>query len=765
MKLFEKLQKLFYKKPSADVLLAEALAKISAKETISKKQNFYKARVFAADKHIKDWKNAIDEAISPPYYRKSSLAAIIEQIRYDAQVQAQIQTRKNGTLAERFILDASPEVQKLVKQIISVILDSLFFWASACEIEGTTLHTIPPEYLCVEQKELAFANEKGIPFEHFENLLVFENPYKHLGLLAFAAQYAIYKRFSLSDWSRHSELFGMPFLALRTPVTDETEIKKRHQALANFGSNAYVILDTDEVLEAIDTKSNTNPYEMYLQMIKFCDEQISKIIVGQVATADQKSFVGSAEVQERILDWYIEHDMLYVEEAMNTQVLPLLAKNGLISKNAVFEWEYFAKKQEAKDKRQENLQLHYCRHEQETYESYLLSLKKKVLTFPNEQVFDFDFEDFWKKQDDSLFNYYLNEFQKPIKDLFNEGEYAELQAKFTQNAYEFALAKASTFFEKSKDLSRQEAKSLFEKMERHTDTEKVQFALAIQAAQEWQEILKDEDIFPNLEYRAVMDENTRESHARLNGIIRPVRDDFWNKYFPPIDYRCRCTIRQHGKNVKITQNPPENLPAIPKGLRHNPGNSGKAFDFEHPYFENTTPKVLKNVAEYASYEKKFVKEYFDIKTGGFVVRDKKHKEDNWQKNVEASLIITKKEGYKIELLEKKAPDKISPDANINDIQADYKHPKNAKKLTNFVRSAIKKAKKQGNIAVLYLPKDYDFQSLYEGFEEYVKYIKQDNAEIELIIVATQDGKVVLLKKQDFEPQNAYWIEKIKTLKK
>lgn len=45
-----------------------------------------------------------------------------------------------------------------------------------------------------------------------------------------------------------------------------------------------------------------------------------------------------------------------------------------------------------------------------------------------------------------------------------------------------------------------------------------------------------------------------------------------------------------------------------------------------------------------------------------------------------------------------------------------------------------------------------------------KYIEKDNAAIDLIIVVTQNGKVLLLKSQDFEHQKAYWIEKVKVLK-
>jgi len=379
MNFLQKILQGFVRSESKQDKLLLEIEKLSAKKTIASKQNGYKSRVFYADKHIKDWKNAISEAVAPPFYRKQDIYELIEQVCFDAQIHAQLQTRKNGTLSERFILEntSNPDaaVKQLIKKIINVILDSLFYWASACEFSENIVQAIEPVYLCPEKQELVVGHDKGIPFELFEDLLVFENPYKNVGLLAFASQYAIYKRFSLSDWSRHSELFGMPFLSLNTPVTDPEEIKKRHYALASFGSNAYVILDTDEELKAIDTKSTANPHQIYKEMITFCDEQISKIIVGQVATADQKAFVGSAEVQERILDWYIEADMLYVLEQINGKVLPLLAKKGLVAENTVFAWEYFKRKQETGRKKQEEDFHHH--HIETDYESYLLSLKKK----------------------------------------------------------------------------------------------------------------------------------------------------------------------------------------------------------------------------------------------------------------------------------------------------------------------------------------------------------------------------------------------------
>lgn len=47
---------------------------------------------------------------------------------------------------------------------------------------------------------------------------------------------------------------------------------------------------------------------------------------------------------------------------------------------------------------------------------------------------------------------------------------------------------------------------------------------------------------PNWEYVAVNDDKTRASHAALNGVIKRYDDPFWQTFYPPIDYRCRCTV-------------------------------------------------------------------------------------------------------------------------------------------------------------------------------------------------------------------------------
>lgn len=50
------------------------------------------------------------------------------------------------------------------------------------------------------------------------------------------------------------------------------------------------------------------------------------------------------------------------------------------------------------------------------------------------------------------------------------------------------------------------------------------------------------EYLPIWEYSAVGDDRTRPSHRALDGVQYPANHPFWNKYYPPWDFRCRCTV-------------------------------------------------------------------------------------------------------------------------------------------------------------------------------------------------------------------------------
>ncbi len=64
---------------------------------------------------------------------------------------------------------------------------------------------------------------------------------------------------------------------------------------------------------------------------------------------------------------------------------------------------------------------------------------------------------------------------------------------------------------------------------------------AFQAAR-YQQQLENAIYTPHWEYVAVGDERTRPLHAELNGSIYPYDDGFWQIYYPPNGYNCRCIV-------------------------------------------------------------------------------------------------------------------------------------------------------------------------------------------------------------------------------
>lgn len=62
-------------------------------------------------------------------------------------------------------------------------------------------------------------------------------------------------------------------------------------------------------------------------------------------------------------------------------------------------------------------------------------------------------------------------------------------------------------------------------------------------AAKWEQFSEDGDRY-YLQYRTAKDDKVRPEHAALDGVTLPMSDSFWETYYPPNGWNCRCTVVQ-----------------------------------------------------------------------------------------------------------------------------------------------------------------------------------------------------------------------------
>ena len=102
-------------------------------------------------------------------------------------------------------------------------------------------------------------------------------------------------------------------------------------------------------------------------------------------------------------------------------------------------------------------------------------------------------------------------------------------------------------------------------------------------AGKWQKFQNDKGALPYLQFDTVGDGRVRAAHQKLDGIIKPVDDEFWNTYYPPLDWNCRCSVRQLAVG-EVTETQGAELPQVKADFKYNWGKEKFIFPPDHPQF-------------------------------------------------------------------------------------------------------------------------------------------------------------------------------------
>ena len=109
-------------------------------------------------------------------------------------------------------------------------------------------------------------------------------------------------------------------------------------------------------------------------------------------------------------------------------------------------------------------------------------------------------------------------------------------------------------------------------------------------AARWESFMQDGDRY-NLQYRTQRDDKVRPEHAALDRVTLPPSDSFWEEFYPPNGWNCRCTVVQVRKSKCPATNHDEAmrlgdeaLQRDSKGIfRFNAGKEGKSVPDYNPY--------------------------------------------------------------------------------------------------------------------------------------------------------------------------------------
>jgi len=84
----------------------------------------------------------------------------------------------------------------------------------------------------------------------------------------------------------------------------------------------------------------------------------------------------------------------------------------------------------------------------------------------------------------------------------------------------------------------------------------------------WQQQQRNKVKRPYLMYSAINDSRVRPAHLALNRIVLPIDDPFWLTHYPPISFRCRCTViaLTEKEALKYGITPDDKLPEVAEAL-------------------------------------------------------------------------------------------------------------------------------------------------------------------------------------------------------
>jgi len=629
-------------------------------------------------KEIEDWTMAVMSATDPENPRRGQLMRFYQSLLLDLHLSSVIDTRILRVQRSSFkIVDENGNENDDLKDLLERPWhDELIRKVCLKTFQGTTLIEMfdiddngelirineIPQSNFIPQKGIIIKEEyddNGVSYREgrYQDFYIQVGNDWELGMLNQLAMIVIAKKLGLGSWMSYIDKFGVPPLFAITERMDSGRRDELFDMLLNFRMNHFAVLQGNEKIE-VPKSYNIDAYQSFKSLINdVCNTEISKRVLGGTATVDEKSFVGSAQIQERVAQDRYEADKLLYKYYFNTQIRQRLAKlSSIYAEFATHTliWD----NQETLDIKGyiegvQKLSSHYefdveeirnrtglpitgikSNTEPDSFESQKKKSSNNLNTSFKSGLAPFAAAQYnlsaatWDAATERMATQIYNGEIKPVdldQDLvlknysalnktaysgWGEGYYeTDITRKFRENLFKFSGAKSYRLMRTLNDMSKQylsrdeyinkAKKTVRLHNETWLEVEKKWTSNSASSAKNFKSYMDDADIYPNLKNRTMQDKNVRESHRANEGIIKPIHE--W-KVIPPYDPGCRCWLEQTNEPATTDRK----LTGIGDQWANNPYMSGKIFKDNHSYFKNIPARSIKTVMGNTELLKQFV---------------------------------------------------------------------------------------------------------------------------------------------------------------
>lgn len=298
-------------------------------------------------------------------------------------------------------------------------------------------------------------------------------------------------------------------------------------------------------------------------------------------------------------------------------------------------------------------------------------------------------------------------------------------------------------------------------------------------AAKWERFAEDGDEY-YLQYRTAHDDKVRPEHAALDRVTLPMSDPFWESYYPPLSWNCRCSVVQvrRGKYEETPHNE-----AMSRGeeafanneklnmFRFNSGIQGKTMPDYNPYtikrcndcdvakgklglvneiVDNQLCAACRlNHQCWSRKEENAPEVFYDCEVSNGKLRvSSKHGKTEKKENVRIGTYLAEKYGYDIDLIANPSDRKTADSLNKSlGYEQEYKVSKTPTK--SSIDRLLRTGKDQSDNIVLSIESDISLSDIASAFRDRVR--RAENIKRITLILWNEQKDITLTREEVLTP--------------